>query len=139
MYTIKVKDFAEVPGLRSSKISEDSGEDYYHEQLNTAFAEAYRTKNKLEVDLDGTRGLLPSFLDEAFGNLVYDFSLKWVKELIVITSTIEPHWIPYIWKKSDEWESRRVGQQNRIVTKTHEPWYALVDDKLVKKQWSLPS
>lgn len=138
MHTIKVKDFAIVPGLRYSKLSEDSGEDYYHERLNTAFAEAYRTKNKLEVVLDGTRGLLPSFLDEAFGNLVYDFTLKIVKELLVITSTVEPHWIQHIWKKADEWESRRTGKQPRIVTKKHVPWYALVDKKLVKKQWSLP-
>lgn len=139
MNTIKVKDFAIVPGLRSSDISEDSGEDYYHEILNEAFAEAYNTKVKLEVVLDGTRGLLPSFLDEAFGNLVYDFSLNIVKELIQITSTIEPHWIKYIWKKADEWESRRIMNELRIVTKEHDPWFALVDGKLVKKQWSLPS
>lgn len=140
MYTIRIRDFAVVPGLRSSKISENSGEDYYHERLNHAFAEAYKTKTKLEVDLDGTRGLLPSFLDEAFGNLVYDFTLKWVKDLTIVTSTIEPHWIQYIWKKCDEWETRREKQSPpRTVTKEHDPWFALVEGKLVKKQWSLPS
>lgn len=139
MHTIRVRDFAVVPGLRSSKISEKSGEDYYHEKLNPAFAEAYKTQTPLVVDLDGTRGLLPSFLDEAFGNLVYDFTLRSVKGLIKISSTVEPHWIQYIWKKADEWEGRRKDKSSpRVVTKEHEPWFALEDDKLVRKQWTLP-
>lgn len=139
MNTIRVKDFATVPGLRHSTISEDSGEDYYHEVLNKAFAEAYENETKLEVVLDGTRGLLPSFLDEAFGNLVYDFTLKTVKDLIVITSEVEPHWIKYIWKKAAEWENRRESNDTRIVTKPHESWFALVDGKLEKKQWDSPT
>ena len=42
----------------------------------TLLKKSFETKIKLQVVLDGTAGYAPSFLDEAFGNLVYDFGLK---------------------------------------------------------------
>lgn len=139
MHIIRVKDFALVPGLRYSSLSDKSGEDFYHEELNPAFARAFEQSEPFLVDLDGTRGLLPSFLDEAFGNLVYDFTLKWVENLIVVNSTVEPHWLDYISKKCEEWERRRVAKEPRKITKKHQPWYALESNNLVKKEWTLPS
>lgn len=38
----------------------------------------------LLVDLDGTSGYPSSFLDEAFGELVYDFSLEEVKNAFAL-------------------------------------------------------
>lgn len=139
MGTIKVVDFAKVPGLRHSRISEKSGEEYYHQVLNQAFAEAVRDGECLTVILDGTRGFPPSFLDEAFGNLVYDFSLAQVKKTLQLVSDVEPHWIPYIEKKFGEWEGRRVAEKPpRIVTEAHEPWFRLDRDELKRDEWTKP-
>lgn len=139
MKTISVADFAKLPGLRLSSISEKSGEDYYHEVLNGAFAEALKANEKLTVVLDGTRGYPPSFLDEAFGNLVYDFTLDRVLANLEIVSTIEPHWIPYIQSKLKEWEGRRkAGKPIRKVTAVHKPWYGFEGDELVQKEWTKP-
>ena len=76
-------DYSIVTGLRHCDVSECSGEDFYHKKLNQAFAEAYQKKDKLTLVLDGVLGgYTPSFLDEAIGNLVYDFGLKTVKQYL---------------------------------------------------------
>jgi hypothetical protein len=140
MRTINVSDFTMTPGLRHAVTSEKSGEEFYHEKLNPEFAAALNAKEKLVVVLDGTRGYPPSFLDEAFGNLVYDFGINRVKDNVSVLSNVEPHWIPYIEEKYQEWEARRTSTQNpRKVTVKHEPWYAYEGDKLAKKEWTTPN
>ena len=87
-----LNDFSEFPGLRHCDISDRSGEEFYHSVLNKAFKKAYEMNEKLVVCLDETDGYASSFLDEAFGNLVYDFTLNIVKNHIEIISEEEPHW-----------------------------------------------
>ena len=74
--TIEVKDFDEYTGPRYVTQGDSSGEEFYHRVLNENFAEAFKTDSILIVDLDNTAGFLSSFLDEAFGSLVYDFGAE---------------------------------------------------------------
>lgn len=136
MAKIKVFDFDEFPGLRHCSISENSGEEYYHKVLNQAFKNAYEKNEKLIVDLDGTDAYASSFLDEAFGNLVYDFTLAHVMRLVEIISEDEPHWIVMIKEKTyPQWESRRISKEEPVVTELHEAWYRLVGTELIEKIW----
>ncbi|SHG37504.1 protein of unknown function [Flavobacterium fluvii] len=139
MAKIKVLDFDEFPGLRHCSISENSGEDYYHKVLNKAFKKAYENNDKLVVDLDGTDAYASSFLDEAFGNLVYDFTLANAERLVVIVSNDEPHWIKMLEEKTyPQWEARRVNCEKVVVTEEHESWYRLINGELISNVWETP-
>jgi hypothetical protein len=140
MPTINIAyDFSMFPGLRNSELSEDSGEDFYHRILNKSFAEALADGGKLVVVLDGTDGYASSFLDEAFGNLVYDFSSSTVKKHLEIISEQEPHWKDMIINKTFvEWESRRKQKEEPKVTKLHSPWARLVGNEIKYQVWKAP-
>lgn len=140
MKTISIlKDFTEFPGLRNCSISDSSGEEFYHRILNREFKLAYESGDKLCIDLDYTDGYASSFLDEAFGNLVYDFTLDVVKKHIQIISNQEPHWKDMIEKESYlQWEKRRKDNERPKVTANHEPWYRLVDKSLKFEIWEQP-
>ncbi len=135
--TIEIyKDFSEYPGLRYCVLSDNSGEEFYHKILNERFKESLDKNEKLIVDLDYTGGFASSFLDEAFGNLVYDFTLDKVLENIEIISNEEPHWINVIKDKTfKEWEKRRKENTPPKKTISHEPWYRLVNNSIEKKIW----
>jgi hypothetical protein len=131
-----LKNFSEFPGLRHCSISDNSGELFYHKVLNLEFKKAYDAKDKLEVNLDLTAGYAPSFLDEAFGNLVYDFTLAVVKELIVIVSNQQPRLKEMIENETYvKWETRRKNKEVPKVTEGHAAWYRLQDNKLELKIW----
>jgi hypothetical protein len=105
-------EFSQYPGPRYKSQGDDSGEEFYKKLLNKRFAEAYKKAEKLVVDLDGCAGYATSFLDEAFGELVYDFSLKLVKEYLEIVSVEEPQWVEVIQRETfEEWEKRRVSKK----------------------------
>lgn len=130
------KDFSEYPGLRNCNISDHSGEEFYHKLLNKAFKESIEKNEKLVIDLDYTGGYASSFLDEAFGNLVYDFTLDKVKDNVEIVSTEEPHWIKMIEEKTFiEWEKRRVSKAKPKKTIQHEPWYKLTENGIKCDIW----
>ncbi len=141
MKTISIlNDFSEFPGLRHCNISANSGEEFYHDVLNREFRNAYIENHKLTINLDNTAGYASSFLDEAFGNLVYDFSLDIVKNHIVIISDQEPHWKDMIENQTYiQWEDRRKNKQNPKVTKEHEEWFRMIDNKLECKIWEYPA
>lgn len=141
MKTISVlEDFSEFPALRHCNISDESGEKFYHNVLNKAFKEAYEKNEKLTVNLDATAGYASSFLDEAFGNLVYDFTLEVVKSKIEIISEQEPHWKDMIINQTyPQWETRRKNKQQPIVTTKHEAWYRLIDNELKLDIWEQPA
>lgn len=140
MITINIKnDFSAYPGLRHCNLSDNSGEHFYHEILNKCFNEAYERNDKLTVVLDGTDGYAPSFIDEAFGNLVYDFSADIVKKYLVIISNEEPVWIQSIEKDTiPKWEERRKGNMSPKVTLVHAPWYRFVNNSIEQKLWEKP-
>ena len=117
--------------------SSHSGEDFYHQKLNGWFAEAVRNNEEITIILDGGEdGYGPSFLDESFGNLVYDFSLDVVRRLLRVDSSVDP-----VWGESLEEETYPIWEQNRInevdpeKTVEHEPWYRLVGSELKKDVW----
>ena len=133
------KDYSPITGLRYCKRSDHSGEDFYHKKLNTWFANAYQTKEEMTIVLDGGEdGYGPSFLDEAFGNLVYDFTLAVVRRWLIIDSAGDPEWRESIEEETfPDWEENRKKKDAPIKTEDHEPWYRLLDDSdaLVKKVW----
>ncbi len=141
MKTISILgDFSEFPGLRNCNISENSGEEFYHKVLNREFKVAFEKKEKLAVNLDATAGYASSFLDEAFGNLVYDFSLEIVKKNIEIISNQEPHWKLMIETQTfPQWEKRRINNEPPKVTKDHNAWYRLTDTELKFAKWEQPA
>lgn len=126
------KEFGPVTGLRHCKISEKSGEEFYHELLNNRFKEALDSKVKLEVILDGIRGYSPSFIDESFGNLVYDFGEKLVKSNLIIISISKPYWIDSIESETYPlWEERRKTGKKPIKTSEHKDKWRIVGNELV--------
>lgn len=139
-YTVSI-DYYPVTGLRYCKRSDHSGEDFYHQKLNPWFAEAYMNKEEMTIVLDGGEdGYGPSFLDEAFGNLVYDFSLEVVKRWLRIDSDGDSEWGESI--EADTfpvWEDNRLNKIDPIKTEDHEPWYRLVDGNLERKIWVIKS
>ncbi|HKC04920.1 MAG TPA: STAS-like domain-containing protein [Patescibacteria group bacterium] len=130
------REFSEFPKLRYSKLSENSAEKFYHDLLNSRFAEALQADEKLELNIDYTAGYTSSFLDEAFGNLVYDFGLDAVNENLIIISKDEPYWLDMIKNETfNEWEKRRIDNKPPIKTVSHPAWFRLVNNKLEKKVW----
>src|SRR5690606_36087113 len=116
--------YTEYPGPRYCNQGDYSGEDFYHVILNPKFAEAFEESKKLVVDLDSTAGYASSFLDEAFGNLVYDFRLENVTKFLEIISKQEPDWKDMIINEVfNDWESRRISDKSPRKTVRHEEWY----------------
>lgn len=129
-----VLEYTEYPGPRYCDQGDCSGEDFYHTVLNNSFAESYQKHTQLIVDLDGTAGYASSFLDEAFGNLVYDFTLEIVKSKIEIVSKEEPDWISMITNDVfTDWEERRINKEAPKKTVKHDPWFHIVNNSLVKE------
>ena len=121
-----IRDFTEYPGLRHKSISDDSGEEYYHKILNREFKDAYQKNFKLIVNLDKTAGFAPSFLDEAFGNLVYDFGESTVKKYLEIISNDEPDLKSMILEQTlPMWQERREKGVVPKKTADHENWFFL--------------
>lgn len=102
-------EFTEFPGLRlHCESSGVSGEDFYHNVLNKRFYEAISSKKRIVVNLDGTAGYPPSFIDESFGRLIYDFGEDLVRANLSIVSDEEPIWKDMIENSTfTKWEARR--------------------------------
>lgn len=131
-----VANYTEYPGPRYCNQGNSSGEEFYHDVLNNVFAKALKSKKILEVVLDGTAGYASSFLDEAFGNLIFDFSAEVVKKNILITSKQEPDWVKMISEEVfNDWESRRKEHINPKKTKEHLEWFRFAEGKIVKNIW----
>ncbi len=132
-------EFSVVTGLRHSAKSEKSGEEFYHNLLNSCFAKALKAGEDLDLDLDGTLdSYAPSFLDESLGNLVYDFTLAVVKKHLRLLSTRNPSWIKMIDEETyPQWENRRVAGEARVITVHHDDWYHINDrGEIEEGQWA---
>jgi len=134
---IKIRnDYNEYPGPRYCNQGTSSGEDFYHMKLNGAFANVFTEGKKLEIDLDDTAGYLSSFLDETFGNLVFDFTAEVVRAKIKIISVQEPDWEDMIMNDViHDWENRRISNNFPKKTESHPEWFRLVNGQLIKKVW----
>lgn len=131
------QDYSPITGLRYCKKTTHSGEDFYHQKLNAWFAEAIQENDELLIVLDGGEdGYGPSFLDESFGNLVYDFTLDEVKKRLHIESSVDPDWGESVYEETfPVWEQNRIDGIEPEKTADHEPWYRLVNGKLEQKVW----
>ena len=130
--------FSESPGPRYCRQGRWSGEQFYHDILNQAFAEAYQNGDKLILDLDGTDGYMSSFLDEAIGNLVYDFGMQVVKDNLIVISREEPVWKKVIDNEViPEWNKYKDEGTlpKKTSKKNHPAWFGMIDGKLNKKVW----
>lgn len=131
-----VIEYSQSPGPRYCAQGDDSGEDFYHNKLNALFADAYKENSILVITLDGADGYASSFLDEAFGNLVYDFGLEIVKKHLEIVSNDEDVWIEMIENETfQEWEKRRAKSEQARITADHDAWFRLVNGELVEGKW----
>ena len=111
---IKVIEFTEYPDVRYRDQDEFSGEEYYYSVIMPAFQKALDDNEILVVDLDDTAGYASSFLDEAFGNLVYDFAFEDIKRHLDIISLQEPDWINIILNEMlDSWKKKKDGGKPR--------------------------
>lgn len=72
------KDFTDAPGGRNISDGEYSGEKFRTDILEPAFE---KKDAIIKVELDGTFGFPPSFLEEAFGGLVR--TNRWTKDEIL--------------------------------------------------------
>lgn len=131
--------FGRYTGLRHDKISEKSGEEFYHKYLNFAFKDAMERRNVLKVDLDGVRGYSPSFIDEAFGNLVYDFELNNVIKYLKIKSEDIKYWEDRIKDMTFVlWEEKRLKKEVPTKTTLHEPWWRWNNNNFDLGVWIKP-
>lgn len=86
-------DFNPFPFGRYPSHGEWSGQRFREEWL----VPALRSEQTVEVDLDGARGLSPSFLEEAFGGLVrVGFAAKDLLDRLHIKSDRDPSFIDTI-------------------------------------------
>lgn len=105
---IRVLDFAEAPGPRFIGQGKHSGEQFYVEVLNDKMAQCIKENKELEVLLDGTAGYPSSFLDQAFGELVYDFSQAIVEKRVHIVTTVNNRRKVKLENETyPQWEERR--------------------------------
>ena len=96
MTTIEVGKFSRTPGGRYITDGPDSGQLFRQQVLLPALQEATAKNEKVTVVLDGPRGYLSSFIDEAFGGLVRqgNFSPEMLKRSLVIHAQ-DPFYDPY--------------------------------------------
>ena len=130
-----VKDFSLSPGPRyAEQGNNDSGEDFYHNVLNAEFVKAIKSESFLVVNLDGVDGYMSSFLDEAFGNLVYDFGLELVTKYLQFVSEEEPEWIDMIKNNTyPDWSERRKKQLIPKKTVSHDDWSYFNGKEIIKR------
>lgn len=131
------KDYSPITGLRYCCKSDHSGEDFYHTKLNGWFKDAFNADEQFMVVLDGGEdGYGPSFLDESFGNLVYDFTLAVVKKYLLIDSLGDSEWGESIVNDTfPDWEQNRLDDIEPIKTEDHDPWYRLQNGQLKRDVW----
>lgn len=139
MKTINIStDFSDCPGPRYHNQGDFTGEDFYHQLLNEKFMECVRDDDDLTVNLDDTNGYMSSFLDEAFGNLVYDFGPDEVTKRLKIVSNEEPVWIDLIFKKIiPDWTKNLNNKiaPKKTLKKNHTPWYRIINGELKQGVW----
>lgn len=117
---LNVVEFSEYPGPRYNEQGPDSGEKFYVEKLNPTFLKCYNAGAVLIVNLDGTAGFASSFLDEAFGQLTYDFGEPLVKVYLRVESLDEPEWPRMIMEETiPQWQKRRELGQAPKATMTY--------------------
>lgn len=119
---IYISEFTQDPGPRYIRQDREgertSGEAFYIDVLNKEFKECFEENKILVLCLDGVSGYPSSFLDEAIGELVYDFKLQNVERLLDFETKIYKKRVSQVKEETyHQWEKRRT--QNDEVS--HSP------------------
>lgn len=94
---VNLLDFTKTPGGRLRNYPTFSGEEFREDYLIPAIQESLDNGETLLIDLDGTYGFSYSFIAEAFGGLIREFTLEVLKN-IDIKSEEEPNVISDIYR-----------------------------------------
>lgn len=113
---LSVLEFTEDPGPRYIRQDREgtmtSGEAFYLTRLNEVFAKCYEEEKQLVLSLDGVSGYPSSFLDEAIGELIYDFTLKVVSKLLEFETIMYKKRVTQVKEETyPQWESRRLKKE----------------------------
>lgn len=116
---IYISNFTQDPGPRYIRQDIEgemtSGEAFYINILNKAFKECFEENKKLILCLDGVSGYPSSFLDEAIGELVYDFRLENVNRLLDFETRMHKKRVSQVKEETYiQWEKRRVNKENVV-------------------------
>ena len=116
---LSVKDYTEDPGPRYKRQdlegTETSGEMFYIQKLNAAFVECLKDDKELVLLLDGVSGYPSSFLDEAIGELVYDFTLEKVKSILSFETVMFKRRSKQVVEETyPQWEKKRTEKTEVI-------------------------
>ncbi len=90
------KDFSLTPGPRVISEGPFSGQLFRQTILEPKYIEARKADKKITVDLDGTLGYGPSFLEEIFGGLARIYPENEVAETLKIISHEEEYLVEEI-------------------------------------------
>lgn len=110
---LKIIEFTEYPGpryIRQDKPGHHtSGEAFYLYKLNAAFTQAYKDNKLLVLELDGVAGYPSSFLDEAIGELIYDFTRDIVSKHLAFETIMYKRRVNQVLQETyPQWEQRRI-------------------------------
>ncbi len=131
---LNVIDFTEYPGPRYDEQGPESGERFYVEKLNPQFLKCYNERKCLVVNLDGTAGFASSFLDEAFGQLTFDFGAALLNNYLIIESVDEPEWPRMIKEESiPQWQKRRENGEAPKVTMRYKVYGINNNGKIIER------
>lgn len=116
---LSVLEFTEDPGPRYIRQDREgtmtSGEAFYLTRLNEVFAKCYEEGKLLVLSLDGVSGYPSSFLDEAIGELVYDFTLEVVSKFLEFETIMYKKRVTQVKEETyPQWESRRIKKEEVV-------------------------
>jgi len=124
---LKIVDYTNDPGPRYKRQDlpgeKTSGEEYYVTVLNNVFADCIRENKELELYLDEVSGYPSSFLDEAIGELVYDFTKNVVETHLRFSTMMFKRRVKQVLEETyPQWDERRKNHEvivhsNEIVAK----------------------
>ena len=116
---INVFEYTKDPGPRYKRQDKDgetnSGEEFYTSVLNKAFFDCYTHGKKLVIYLDEVSGYPSSFLDEAVGELGFDFSEKIVSKFLDFRTIMFKRRVKQIKDETyPQWEARRKNKEKVV-------------------------
>ena len=116
---IYISEFTQDPGPRYIRQDREgertSGEAFYIDVLNKEFKECFEENKILVLCLDGVSGYPSSFLDEAIGELVYDFKLQNIERLLDFETKIYKKRVSQVKEETyHQWEKRRI-QNDEVI------------------------
>ena len=94
---IRVADWSDTPGGRERKHGPWSAVQFYDERLGPAFDQALNDDSVVVIDLDGTAGFLPSFIEETFGGLARKHGTDVVLKHLDIICDDDPETLKDAW------------------------------------------